>query len=152
MTLSCGSCSLCCKLLSIPDMGKPARVWCWHAIRPHGGCAVHAQKTTDPTLDACNVFRCEWLRSQDRDDPGERMPREMRPDLCGVLLGPRDHEGGKHLYVHVERERANAWRRDDIAHHIDLVRRNGIGVTVVIGEQHIELDALNLDLCECPTK
>lgn len=70
------------------------------------------------------------------------MPREMRPDLCGVLLGPRDHEGGKHLYVHVERERANAWRRDDVAHHIDLVRRNGIGVTVVIGERHVDLDPL----------
>ena len=177
MTLQCGVCMACCRLLAIPDLRKPAGAVCWHCERPHGGCAVHDQKPAMPdyahaeagdapiepetcgdcpnalgcctqpkcpALGACGQYRCDWLASQDRADPGERMPREMRPNISGVMLGPRGDpvDDPLHLFVHVEPERPNAWRAPAFAHHLDLVRRNGIRITVMIGERRIELDPL----------
>ena len=58
----CGSCSMCCKLLSIRDdprseqpITKPANEWCRHC-RPGSGCAIYERRP-----DVCQTFTCLWL-------------------------------------------------------------------------------------------
>ena len=53
----CGSCSLCCKLLSItaPELNKPPNVWCAHC-RPGKGCSIYSARP-----EICQEFACGWL-------------------------------------------------------------------------------------------
>src|SRR5580765_2057268 len=130
VSLSCGSCNLCCKLLAIPDLGKPARQWCAHALRPHGGCAVHELKTSTPSLEACLTFECVWLQSQRRVDPTERQPIALRPNRCGVMMGPFNPENDKHLFVHVDPGNPTSWREPIIQERLRAYLDRGAKITV----------------------
>ena len=54
----CGSCCLCCKILWIPELEKPAGVWCQHCKpgnkRP---CSIY-----DKRYPVCKAFQCSWLK------------------------------------------------------------------------------------------
>src|SRR5262249_13439594 len=53
---ACGSCSLCCKVLDIPDLAKPQNKWCQHCKPGRGGCAIYNERP-----DVCKAFACLWL-------------------------------------------------------------------------------------------
>jgi hypothetical protein len=105
-------------------------------------------KAWDPKLQACAQFECRWLASQKRENPQERMPIEMRPNRCGVVIGPVDQDDGMHIFVQVEPTRPNAWKRPDIASYLDQRRERGFRFTIIIGERHIELEALTTEAAE----
>ncbi len=52
---SCGDCMMCCKLLSIEELEKPAGIWCRHA-RSGQGCGIYKDRP-----NACSHFLCEWM-------------------------------------------------------------------------------------------
>jgi len=52
---SCGSCQLCCKLVPVPQISKPAGVRCEHA-RVGKGCAIYSARPT-----SCRTWSCRWL-------------------------------------------------------------------------------------------
>ena len=56
---SCGSCSLCCKLLVIDELDKPPDTWCPHCKPGRGGCSIYADRPP-----SCRLFRCGWLDSK----------------------------------------------------------------------------------------
>jgi hypothetical protein len=56
MSRSCGSCSLCCKLMDVPEV-KSRHAWCPHA-KPGSGCKIYADRPAP-----CRRFHCEWLRN-----------------------------------------------------------------------------------------
>ena len=123
--MSCGACNVCCKLLSVPDIDKPARMTCWWTSI-HGGCSRQHEKETDPNLLACKQFQCLWLASQFHDDPEKRLPRSMRPDQTHVMLGPQDREDETLIYCHVDPEFADAWREPEILDQLSgIVERGG---------------------------
>src|SRR5579863_8285525 len=138
MSFGCGSCNLCCKLLEIRDIQKPARIWCWHALRPHGGCAVHNLGKPE----VCASWQCLWLNSQSRVDPNDKMPWELRPNNSYVVFGPWDQEDETKLFVHVDPEHPQAWQSLAVQHQLELIRRRGGKIEVVIGENHVELEPL----------
>lgn len=137
--LGCGSCNLCCTLLQVQDISKPALMTCWHTTL-HGGCAVHAQKKTDESLKACDQFMCVWLASQTLEDESLRGNRDMRPDMSHVLLGPMDRDDPKLLYVHVDPAYKSAWRERPVAAYLDDVVSKGGRIIIVIGDNHFEYD------------
>jgi len=55
----CGSCSLCCRLMPLPDLGKPANVQCKYARHKQTGCCTVHRKPAQPT--ACQEWTCRWL-------------------------------------------------------------------------------------------
>jgi len=67
----CGECTLCCTLLPIEWLGKPADVICEHCDK---GCMIHETKHHE-----CASFECSWLQSG-VDNP------DLRPDRCGVIF------------------------------------------------------------------
>jgi len=71
----CGDCQLCCKLLPIPTLAKPANQRCRYQ-RHHKGCIVYARRPLD-----CRAFGCRWLI----DDTTKSLPR---PDRAHYVIDP----------------------------------------------------------------
>lgn len=71
----CGTCQLCCKLLPVPPIRKPANQRCQFQ-RFHKGCSVYARRP-----EPCRLFSCRWLI--DPDAAGLR-----RPDRTGYVIDP----------------------------------------------------------------
>jgi hypothetical protein len=69
---SCGSCTMCCKLVEVPDLGKPAGRRCQHAV-VGVGCGKYDERPTQ-----CRTFQCLWLLSEWQE--------EMRPDQIKAVL------------------------------------------------------------------
>jgi hypothetical protein len=93
---ACGTCSLCCKVLSISELAKPAGQWCTHC-RPGKGCGIHA---TRPFV--CRGFYCEWMISKG-------LGPEWRPEQAKFALFKTN--GGRRLTAHVDPGYPAAWRR-----------------------------------------
>lgn len=72
---ACGDCSLCCKVLEIAELDKPAGPWCAHCREPEpGGCGIYM---TRPEI--CRSYVCLW-----KSDRG--MSPRLRPDRVGTVL------------------------------------------------------------------
>jgi len=112
---SCGSCSLCCRALSIRKFAKPAGAPC-PALR--SSCSIHAAR---PTL--CRTYACEWLINPDFGD-------HWRPNDCGmvlrVLLTP-DNPDRQQLRVICEVP--GAWREEP---HFSELRERARSMDVII--------------------
>lgn len=74
MSRQCGECSLCCRLLPVPPLGKRANERCKH--QRHTGCAVY--NTRDMPLP-CKLWNCRWLTGDDTADLS-------RPDRTGYVI------------------------------------------------------------------
>ncbi len=79
----CGPCTLCCKVLAVPELDKPAGVWCRHA-RKGGGCDRYA--TRPPT---CQAFICGWQQGLIRE--------VLRPDRVHAVVSAQVTDG--HLAI-----------------------------------------------------
>lgn len=96
---TCGSCTLCCKLMGVEELAKPMGVACVHC-RPGKGCGIYADRPT-----GCRAFECVWLM-----DP--EMPHRFRPDQTRVVL---DQDGdGRRLIARCDPANPMAWRRNPI--------------------------------------
>jgi hypothetical protein len=99
---SCGECTLCCKLLSIPELHKPEAIWCAHC-KPGLGCSIYQERP-----GSCRDFACKWLL-----DPGIGdiwYPRRSKMVLHQVL-----NEFGTPpvlMKVLVDRAYPTAWRQE----------------------------------------
>lgn len=122
--LSCGSCTMCCKVLVIEEANKPAGKWCTHC-KPGIGCGNYEDR-----FDACKAFECLWLHSQKPTvDAKLRFSIDMRPDKSHVILNKKPD--GK-MFAHVPEDRPDAWKNGKMG---DWLRReNAIRpVTIVCG-------------------
>ncbi len=160
MGLSCGSCNLCCTLLAVPDVDKPARMMCWNTTI-HGGCSRQAEKPDpqkaisnpdgtyslgegdegkDLKLLACATFKCLWLASQSQTDPLKQKPRHLRPDMTHVVMGPFDREDDTLLYVQVDPRYPTAWNAPAILDDLRGIISRGGKVEIIIDETRFRLD------------
>lgn len=92
---SCGSCSLCCKILAVRELEKPENQWCNH-FKAGRGCTIY-----DTRPGSCRRFYCGFMR---RADFGE----EWRPSRAHFVLY-WDYTGNR-LLVHVDPAHPNAWK------------------------------------------
>ncbi len=88
---SCGTCSLCCTILRVDELAKPAGRDCVHQRGPEG-CGIHA---TRPPI--CRAYRCLWLQGGLEDD--ERPDRtggivDLETTGVGLRLGIRENRPG----------------------------------------------------------
>ncbi len=51
----CGDCTLCCKVMAIEELAKPASAWCPHC-EPGRGCRIYPDRPVE-----CRSFSCVWL-------------------------------------------------------------------------------------------
>jgi len=93
---ACGTCSLCCKVLGVFELAKPAGKWCTHC-RPGNGCDIYATRPF-----ACRRFYCEWTISKG-------LGPEWRPEQAKFALFKSN--GGRRLTAHVDPGYPSAWQR-----------------------------------------
>ena len=93
---SCGDCTLCCTVLAVRDLNKPAGRACDH-IAKGGGCNIYADRP-----GSCRAFQCFWTISDVLDEA-------WKPSRSGLMLWS-NIEG--RLIVEVDPERPGAWREE----------------------------------------
>ncbi len=94
---SCGDCGLCCKLMGVTALAKPAGKWCRHFSKTTG-CAIYADRPDD-----CRVFNCLWLLTEALDET-------WKPSVAGFVL--HSEQGGARLIVESDPTRPHDWRRE----------------------------------------
>src|SRR5678815_4489321 len=77
MAGSCGTCTACCKVFTIPEVKTSIDTWCQHCAVGKG-CKIY-----DSRPEACRTFQCMWLESQGKERP---LPLELRPDKSKVVM------------------------------------------------------------------
>lgn len=91
----CGSCSLCCKVLDVPAVYKPAGQWCRH-FRAGSGCDIH-QLRPKP----CREFSCLWLAEDWLGD-------EWKPSTSKFVMAWE--YDGECLTIYPDPKSPNSWK------------------------------------------
>ncbi len=94
---SCGSCTLCCKVLGVPEVKKARGSWCIHCDRG-SGCRIYADRP-----QACRSFLCGWLTNR-------QFGPEWKPDRSKIVITvDRDGNG---LTFQCDPGFPQAWRKE----------------------------------------
>lgn len=97
----CGNCSMCCKLMAIPEMGKPAGPWCAYCDPGKKRCTIYATRPK-----TCADFYCQWMVDR-------TFGPEWYPSRCKMVLKLSQNDPAPpalRLDVNVEPAFPNAWR------------------------------------------
>lgn len=124
-TRQCGSCSLCCKVMGIEELGKPPGSWCGH-FKPGLGCGIYARRPGE-----CATFACEWLLF-------EGWGPEWKPEKSRFVL--ITEEDGVRLKVIVDPATPNAWRKEPYYSRFKMMSRQAVDgrrLLIVIGNRYI---------------
>ena len=141
---ACGSCNLCCKVMRIEDLAKPAGKWCGNC-RQGSGCGIYDTRPFD-----CRAFYCEWMIARGLGD-------EWKPQRAKFVLAVRNN--GTRMTAHVDPGAPNAWKREPYytnfkrwaaeggrknpIHLVDVMI--GERLTVVLPDREIEFGVLRSD-------
>jgi hypothetical protein len=138
---TCGDCGLCCKLLGIQALDKPAGSWCPHYQRGVG-CGQYELRP-----DACRGFECLWLQSEKLDDawkPNKAkfvMYTERQDKRLNVIVDPNSPMAWK-VEPYYGRLKAMSQRA---YHGHELVIAIGDRRIVMFPEEDVDLGVINPD-------
>jgi len=92
----CGTCTLCCKVMAIDELGKPPGVWCQHIVR-NKGCKIYETRPAE-----CRSFYCHWMLEKS-------LPAEWKPERAKFALVVN---AGGHVTAFVDPGFPGAWRSE----------------------------------------
>lgn len=127
----CGDCQLCCRLLPIPTIDKPANKRCEHQSHARG-CKIYSRRPF-----ACSVFSCRWLTEEDT--------RELsRPDRAGYVIDPmpeyirvQEESGTEHripvVQIWCDPRRRAAHRDPKLREYLDNKAQEGFAALIRYG-------------------
>ena len=121
---SCGSCSLCCTVLRVDELEKPAGFDCPQQ-RGEAGCAIHE---TRPSV--CRGYHCLWLQGGLEDDE--------RPDRTGGIIDLESTGFGVQLSI--REVRAGAFDESAVLQAIAERYRREMPVRIVAAHEPGEQD------------
>lgn len=115
----CGSCSLCCKVYNIAELGKDIGKWCKHC-KPGKGCMIH-----DHVPSQCARFECLWRTE-------EKLPPHWKPDRARMVLTINPIT--RYIYVQVDAGAASAWLKQPYHGELRQWARNNLqkGIFVIL--------------------
>lgn len=93
---SCAGCTMCCKLLGVTALNKPAFTWCQHCAIGEG-CTIYAARPPE-----CAGFYCAWMVNP-------RLGPEWRPADAKMMIS--FDAPANRVLVHVDPVRGDAWRK-----------------------------------------
>jgi hypothetical protein len=106
---SCQDCTLCCKLVAVFELEKPAQQWCQHC-EIGKGCMIYDTRPAD-----CRTFYCGWLLD-------ERISDDWRPSHCRMVVKFEP----KRIVIHVDKDRRDQWRKEPFHSQIRAWARAGM--------------------------
>ena len=113
----CGTCTLCCKVMTVEALGKPNGQWCPHCIKGRG-CAIYPDRPNE-----CRTFNCGYL---------------LWPELGEHWLPARSKlvvafkPDGKEIIVHVDPGVPHAWRAEPYYSEIRNMAGNAVGTPYTV--------------------
>ena len=111
----CGDCSLCCKVLGIPELEKPKDIWCTH-FAAGTGCRIYPERPP-----SCRDFVCRWLT-----DP--TMGAEWKPSVCKMVIDSRPGL----FVVHVDPAVTRPWIAEPYISVFKRLSAQGLGKGVMV--------------------
>lgn len=120
----CDGCTLCCKVMNVPELEKPAGAWCRHCTIG-AGCGIHETRP-----DVCRRYFCMWTTN------GNLGP-EWKPSEAKFVISPE--ADGSRISIYVDTQRPDAWKREPFLSHFrrwaELGLQQGGQVVVFISRQ-----------------
>lgn len=123
---SCGDCGLCCKIMGVEALAKPAGRWCVH-FRRGRGCGVYEDRPGD-----CRAFNCLWLLT-------EALGPDWKPSTAGFVM----HSDQGRLIVECDAARPHDWRREPYQAQLRRWAVAGQEVLIFVGRSGIRLGSDN---------
>jgi hypothetical protein len=121
---ACGDCTLCCKVMAIELLEKPAGRWCPHC-KPGHGCLVYADRPGE-----CRSFSWMWLVN-------ELLDERWKPNRSKLVLTTSD-DG---IEVRCDPGFPDAWRKEPFGNEIREWALSGethdMTVVVIVGQKMI---------------
>lgn len=121
---ACGDCTLCCKVMAIEQLAKPAGQWCRHC-KPGRGCLGYETRPAE-----CSAFNCLWLVD-------ERFGAHWKPNKSKLVV--TTSEDG--LEIRCDPGFPEAWRKQPYHREIRNLAASGealdVSVLVIAGERMI---------------
>lgn len=127
----CQDCTGCCETFEVRSISKPFGVRCKYLGPTLGGvqgCTIYNERPVE-----CQHYICVWLDSQRRCDV-ERMPEELRPDVCKCVIGWPWGIDRETIHVYPYREYPDAWRRGAVKNYLRMVLSRGGKVVVYVNK------------------
>jgi hypothetical protein len=119
---ACGDCTLCCKVMAIEEIAKPAGQWCRHC-KPGAGCLVYETRPAE-----CRGFNCLWLIDT-------RFGAHWKPSRSKIVL--TTSEDG--IEIRCDPGFPDAWRKEPFRSEIGKLAASGalhdVTVLVISGER-----------------
>jgi len=114
----CGTCSLCCKLLGVPEV-KEDFTWCPHCRMPGGGCSIYATRPAP-----CRDYKCQWLVD-------ERFGAHWFPAKAKILIDRKLEDEKAYVIFVVDPDYPTRWREEPW--HSDIRKIAKAGLNGVLG-------------------
>jgi hypothetical protein len=133
MNRRCGSCTLCCRLLPVRALAKPANQRCGHQFS--GGCKVY-HRIGFPR--ECAIWSCRWLVDSETQGLG-RPDRtgyviDLTPDLVRVTNADDTHDVIC-FQVWCDPARPEAWRDPALLRYAEAQAKTGEVMLVRFGTE-----------------
>lgn len=93
---SCGTCTLCCKVYTVPAIDKAAGRWCQHCT-PGRGCGIYETRP-----EQCRDFFCLWMTEG-------AIPAEWKAERAKMVLSTFPENG--FIYVQVDPGAPQSWKK-----------------------------------------
>jgi len=128
----CGGCTLCCRLVPVKSLGKPAGSRCKHQ-RYGKGCAVHARLAS--ISPECRAWNCRWLLNLDTADLARPDRSHFVIDVALDFIELTDQATGLTrnipvVQVWADPKHRDAWNCDPLRAFIERRGREGIAALV----------------------
>ena len=131
----CADCTACCQVFEVKEIpkafGEPCRYIGKTALGT--GCTIYQDRPMP-----CRNYVCLYLDSQRREGV-EKMPEELRPNVCRVVLGWPWGTDRNTLFVYPLPGYENAWRIPPVSEHLRMILSRGGKVVVVIEKKRYVL-------------
>jgi hypothetical protein len=112
----CGQCTLCCKLLKVDVIEKPAGKWCKHCT-PGKGCNIYAERP-----DVCAAWFCGWREWERLGPKWYPLKSKMIFSATDVSLDPKNPR----IEVDVDPSYPNQWRKLEYLTELREFAREGL--------------------------
>ncbi|HJT42785.1 MAG TPA: hypothetical protein VJ750_04715 [Rhizomicrobium sp.] len=116
---NCGTCTLCCKLLGVQEIRKPAGMMCGQCVEG-SGCRIY-----DSRPRQCRLFNCYFLTNP-------RLREQWRPSKSRMVIVVSPD--GLRLGVFVDPARPGAWRREPFYSTLKEWSRQALATPGVMGQ------------------
>jgi hypothetical protein len=137
---TCGDCTLCCKVMAIEALAKPASAWCPHC-KPGRGCQIYADRPAE-----CRSFSCLWLVN-------DLLDQNWKPNKSRFVLTTSD-DG---IEIRCDPGFPDAWRKEPFrseirqwalsgeTHDVTVVVITGQKMTLVTPDREFDLGVVQPD-------